>query len=209
MERLRRDPGSRGRGRSATSCWTGRRPPSSCARRRRSSRDVLMLEVQGVTEGPLYERMKGNLLDLDGDDHRRQRKLVQPSFTPPAADGTGRRCGACSRSSRSASRQPGAAISSPPSPSPTRRRSSPRSWARRSRTPTGWALGEPDPGSVRPGEDATMLPELERAAGEFVDYTRALIAARASEPGGRPDLRADRRRGGGRPAHRGGDASTW
>lgn len=45
-----------------------------------------MLEVQGVSEGPLYERFKGNLLDLDGDDHRRLRKLVQPAFTPPAAD---------------------------------------------------------------------------------------------------------------------------
>ncbi|HEX8052794.1 MAG TPA: cytochrome P450 [Thermoleophilaceae bacterium] len=45
-----------------------------------------MLEVQGVTEGPLYERFKGNLLDLDGDNHRRLRKLVQPAFTPPAAD---------------------------------------------------------------------------------------------------------------------------
>ena len=46
----------------------------------------MMLEVQGVTSGPLYERMRGNLLDLDGDDHRRLRKLVQPAFTPPAAD---------------------------------------------------------------------------------------------------------------------------
>jgi cytochrome P450 len=45
-----------------------------------------MLEVQGVTEGPLYERFKGNLLDLDGDDHRRLRKLVQPSFSPQGAD---------------------------------------------------------------------------------------------------------------------------
>jgi cytochrome P450 len=45
-----------------------------------------MLEVQGVTSGPLYERFKGNLLDLDGEDHRRLRKLVQPAFTPPAAD---------------------------------------------------------------------------------------------------------------------------
>ncbi|MDQ3936445.1 MAG: cytochrome P450 [Actinomycetota bacterium] len=45
-----------------------------------------MLEVQGVTEGPLYERFKGNLLDLDGDDHRRLRKLVQPAFSPQAAD---------------------------------------------------------------------------------------------------------------------------
>ena len=45
-----------------------------------------MLEVQGVTSGPLYERFKGNLLDLDGDDHRRLRKLVQPAFTPQATD---------------------------------------------------------------------------------------------------------------------------
>src|SRR3954470_10609218 len=46
----------------------------------------LVLEVQGVTSGPLYERLKGNLLDLDGEEHRRLRKLVQPAFTPKAAD---------------------------------------------------------------------------------------------------------------------------
>lgn len=46
----------------------------------------VMLEAQGVTSGPLYERMKGNLLDLHGDEHRRLRKLVQPAFTPQAAD---------------------------------------------------------------------------------------------------------------------------
>src|SRR5918996_864173 len=47
---------------------------------------ILMLEVQGVTEGPMWDRMKGNLLDLRGDDHRRQRKLVQHAFTPKEAD---------------------------------------------------------------------------------------------------------------------------
>src|SRR3954465_11967478 len=47
----------------------------------------LVLEMQGVTSGPLYERLKGNLLDLDGEAHRRLRKLVQPAFTPKAADG--------------------------------------------------------------------------------------------------------------------------
>ena len=46
----------------------------------------LMLEVHGVRSGPLYERMTGNLLDRDGDDHRRLRKLIQPAFTPAAAD---------------------------------------------------------------------------------------------------------------------------
>ncbi len=46
----------------------------------------LMLEVQGVTEGPLYDRLTNLLLDLDGDHHRRLRRLVQPAFTPAAAD---------------------------------------------------------------------------------------------------------------------------
>jgi cytochrome P450 len=45
-----------------------------------------LLEVQGITSGPLYERARGNLLNRSGEDHRRLRKLVQPSFTPPAAD---------------------------------------------------------------------------------------------------------------------------
>jgi cytochrome P450 len=45
-----------------------------------------MLEIHGITSGPLYERMKGNLLDRGGDDHRRLRKLIQPAFTPKAAD---------------------------------------------------------------------------------------------------------------------------
>jgi cytochrome P450 len=46
----------------------------------------IMLEAQGVDSGALYERMKGNLLDLQGDAHRRLRKLVQPAFTPAEAD---------------------------------------------------------------------------------------------------------------------------
>jgi cytochrome P450 len=46
----------------------------------------IMLEAQGVDSGQLYERMKGNLLDLQGEEHRRLRKLVQPAFTPAEAD---------------------------------------------------------------------------------------------------------------------------
>lgn len=45
-----------------------------------------MLELQGITEGPLYDYLSRNLLELDGDAHRRLRKLVQPAFTPAAAD---------------------------------------------------------------------------------------------------------------------------
>jgi cytochrome P450 len=40
----------------------------------------------GIDEGPLYEEMRRNILHIDGDDHRRLRNLVNPAFTPRAAD---------------------------------------------------------------------------------------------------------------------------
>src|SRR3954447_1140813 len=43
-------------------------------------------EMFGVDDGPLAEEMRRNILHLDGDDHRRLRQLVNPFFTPRAAD---------------------------------------------------------------------------------------------------------------------------
>src|SRR5918911_418099 len=43
-------------------------------------------EVFGVTEGPLYEEMRRNILHINGADHSRLRQLVNPAFTPRAAD---------------------------------------------------------------------------------------------------------------------------
>src|SRR3954454_20109712 len=40
----------------------------------------------GVDDGPLAEEMRRNILHLDGADHRRLRQLVNPFFTPRAAD---------------------------------------------------------------------------------------------------------------------------
>ena len=42
-------------------------------------------ELFGVRDGPLHEEMERNILHLDGDEHRRLRNLVNPSFTPRAA----------------------------------------------------------------------------------------------------------------------------
>lgn len=39
-----------------------------------------------VTDGPLHEEMVRNVLHLEGLDHRRLRNLVNPAFTPRAAD---------------------------------------------------------------------------------------------------------------------------
>lgn len=43
-------------------------------------------ELFDVPEGPLLEEMRRNVLHLDGDQHRRLRNLVNPFFTPRAAD---------------------------------------------------------------------------------------------------------------------------
>jgi len=43
-------------------------------------------EMFGITDGPLAEEMRRNILHLDGADHRRLRQLVNPFFTPRAAD---------------------------------------------------------------------------------------------------------------------------
>ncbi len=43
-------------------------------------------EMFGIDDGPLAEEMRRNILHLDDGDHRRLRQLVNPFFTPRAAD---------------------------------------------------------------------------------------------------------------------------
>jgi cytochrome P450 len=43
-------------------------------------------ELFEVEEGPLLEQMRRNILHVNGDQHRRLRNLVNPAFTPRAAD---------------------------------------------------------------------------------------------------------------------------
>lgn len=47
---------------------------------------LTIAKLFGVTEGPLHEEMVHNVLHLEGADHRRLRNLVNPTFTPRAAD---------------------------------------------------------------------------------------------------------------------------
>jgi cytochrome P450 len=146
-----------------------------------------LLEVQGVTSGPLYERLKGNLLDLQGDDHKRLRKLVQPSFTPPAADARRdtmrrhlgdlwdavadqRRCDFIEAFAMPYPALMIAEIMGAPA----------EDWQRLG----AWANRIQQ--QFDPMKIANELPELERAAAEFVDYTRALMREREEE--GQDDL---------------------
>jgi cytochrome P450 len=143
-----------------------------------------ILEVQGVTSGPLWERLRGNLLDLDGETHRRLRKLVQPAFTPPAADRwrPAMRRHLAELFEPIAGGNPFEATEALCKPYPARMiaelMGAPLSdWERLG----NWAnliQGQFDPLKV-----ANELPALERAAAEFVEYTRALIVDRRGDPG--------------------------
>jgi len=43
-------------------------------------------EIFGVTEGPLYEQMRRNILHVNGPDHARLRGLVNPALSPRAVE---------------------------------------------------------------------------------------------------------------------------
>ena len=144
---------------------------------------ILMLEVQGVTEGPMWDRMKGNLLDLRGDDHRRQRKLVQHAFTPKEADklrplmrqelekmwDAVAADGECDFVDAFAKPYPARMIAGVMG-SPLEDAPQLGHWA-------NLIQKQFDPVAI-----ATMLPTLEQASTEFVDYVDELIQKRKGDP---------------------------
>jgi cytochrome P450 len=44
----------------------------------------MFLAAQGITSGPLWDRLAANILSLNGDEHHRLRRLVSKAFTPKA-----------------------------------------------------------------------------------------------------------------------------
>src|SRR2546421_7551413 len=56
------------------------------ADRRLRSSVVTFIEMQGVTEGLLHDRMCATLLAIEGEDHTRVRTLVRKAFVPAAVD---------------------------------------------------------------------------------------------------------------------------
>jgi cytochrome P450 len=44
----------------------------------------MFLAAQGITSGPIWDRVATNLIVLDGDEHHRLRRLVSKAFTPRA-----------------------------------------------------------------------------------------------------------------------------
>ncbi len=54
--------------------------------RRLAFPSVQILELQGVHDGPVYERTRDGLMAKTGAEHARVRRLVTPAFTPKATD---------------------------------------------------------------------------------------------------------------------------
>ena len=142
-----------------------------------------IFEVQGITEGPLYERLKGNLLDLDGDDHRRLRKLVHHAFTPKAADAyrpamreqLGELYDAVAADGRCD------AVTALAKPYPARMIATVMG-APIEDAPRLGAWANTIQGQFDPIRLQNELDELERAAEEFQDYAGGLIAERHRAP---------------------------
>src|SRR3954469_17243010 len=47
---------------------------------------LLLAQLFEITEGPLYEQMVRNIINVNGADHSRLRGLVNPALSPRAAD---------------------------------------------------------------------------------------------------------------------------
>jgi cytochrome P450 len=143
-----------------------------------------LLELVGITGGPLWESLSRNIISLRGDQHRRLRKLVHESFTPKAADryrpvmreilaelyGAVKENGRCDFVTEFAKPYPArmiaAVIGAPPAD------------AARLHHLSNLLQGQFDAIAL-----ATKREELEEAAVEFDAYVERLVADRKDDPG--------------------------
>ncbi|HEX3693286.1 MAG TPA: cytochrome P450 [Solirubrobacteraceae bacterium] len=141
-------------------------------------------ELFGVSEGPLWEEMRANILHVNGADHTRLRALVNPALTPravrrwaPAMRGfladlfaDVRDSGSCEFVSAFAKPYPSQTIAAV--------MGAPLADAPRLHHWSNWIQRQFDAASMASEQDA-----IAQAVAEFYEYARALIAARRDEPG--------------------------
>jgi cytochrome P450 len=138
----------------------------------------------GIDEGPLYEEMRRNVLHINGADHRRLRNLVNPAFTPRAADRwrpTMRTYLAELFAPLAAAGEVEAveALCTPyPSQVIAAVMGAPRADAPRLHHWSNWIQRQFDAASL-----STERAAIEAAVTEFYDYAEVLLAARRADPG--------------------------
>jgi cytochrome P450 len=148
-------------------------------------------EIFGVTEGPLYEEMRRNILHLSGEQHSRLRSLVNPALSPRAVEryrpqmreflgellasaaGAGD-----SRSGQTFTCDFVEAFAKPyPSQVIAHVMGAPVADAPRLHHWSNWIQRQFDAGSM-----ASEREKIEQAVGEFYDYAWALVRAHRGDP---------------------------
>ncbi len=141
-------------------------------------------ELFEVTEGPLWEEMKRNILHINGADHTRLRSLVNPALTPRAVErwrpamrgfleglfASVEPAGGCEFVEAFAKPYPSQTIATV--------MGAPISDAPRLHHWSNWIQRQFDAASMA-GERAS----IEQAVAEFYEYAHALLAARRQTPG--------------------------
>ena len=141
-------------------------------------------ELFDVTDGPLWEEMKRNILHINGADHTRLRSLVNPALTPRAVERwrpamrdflnqlfvpveTAGRCEFVGAFAKPYPSQMIATVMGAPLEDAPRL----HHWS-------NWIQRQFDAASM-----TNERPGIETAVAEFYEYARALLAARRDDPG--------------------------
>ena len=138
----------------------------------------------GVTSGPLREQIDANILNQQGEQHRRLRALVGPAFTPRAADRwrpamRGFLAGLWDGIEPGGSCEFVAAIAKPyPSLTIAAVLGAPEQDAPRLHEWSGWVQRQFDIQAL-----SSEVPRMERAVTEVYGYVEELLAMRRAEPG--------------------------
>jgi cytochrome P450 len=147
-------------------------------------------EIFGVTEGPLHEEMKRNILHINGPDHTRLRSLVNPALSPRAVERyrpvmkellAGLLAQVTATSNGSGGRHRCEFVEAFAKPYPSLAiatvMGAPLEDAPRLHHWSNWIQRQFDVVSM-----ATEKEKIEEACGEFYEYARELVRARRSDP---------------------------
>ena len=147
---------------------------------------LLLAQLFNITDGPLYEQMTRNIINVNGSDHARLRSLVNPALSPRAAE----RYRPLMREilqdlwpAAAAARQFDfvAQLAKPyPSRTIARVMGAPEEDAPRLHDWSMWIQRQFDPIALG---DAEQLATIQRKVGEFYAWVRPLIARRRGTPG--------------------------
>ncbi len=144
-------------------------------------------EIFGVTEGPLFEQMRRNILHVNGSDHSRLRSLVNPALSPRAVERYRPRMrGFLQALLREAAGDGGEvrcdfveAFAKPyPSQVIASVMGAPLEDAPRLHHWSNWIQKQFDAGAMASEQD-----KIEQAVEEFYEYAEGLLRARREDPG--------------------------